>query len=145
MVFYLATCKFKSSPCEFHCQSYTNFIEGIFRRFRKFHSCQFDSFENFIISSIAFFSVLCCLVCPPLAILTSVLPCLRSKDYGVFQFIEKKPRQTADPSFQGHLGVLHEIGWVRAFFICCVLTCFGFFPGVLFAASVSIYHLLRFW
>jgi uncharacterized membrane protein YqaE (UPF0057 family) len=160
-----ATCKFKSSPCEFHCQSYTNFIEGIFRRFRKFHSCKFDSFENFIINPIAFFSVLCCFApifififfalislavclvcyCPPLAILTSALPCLRSKDYGVFQFIEKKPRQTADPSFQGHLGAWHEIGWVRAFFICCVLTCFGFFPGVLFAASVSIYHLLRFW
>jgi hypothetical protein len=140
-------------------------MEGFFQRFGKFYRCKiFDSLENFIISSIAFFSVICCFApifififvvlvsvgvclvcyCPPLAILTSALPCLRSKDYGVFQFIEKKPLQTADPSAQGHVTVWHEIGWVRAFFLCCVLTCFGFFPGVFFAAFVAGYHLLRF-
>jgi hypothetical protein len=125
----------------------------------------FESFPNFLAGLCAvcflfcwFFPVALCILvvlvsfalqliffCPPLAILTSAMPCLRSKDYGVFSFLDKDPQQRADPSFQGHVGAWHEIGWVRAFLICCVLTCFGFFPGVLFAASMSMYHLLRFW
>jgi hypothetical protein len=58
------------------------------------------------------------------------------------QFLEKPPQIRADLSSQGHVNVWYEIGWVRAFFIC-VLTCFGFFPGVIFAAFVASFHFRR--
>jgi hypothetical protein len=140
-------------------------MNGFFQYFSIFYNCDmFKSIQNFIISPIAFFGVICCYTpilicifvnlvclavylvccCPPLAILTSALPCLRSSDYGVFNFTEKI-NQRADPSDHGHVTMWYEIGWVRAFFICCALTCFGFFPGVFFATFVAVNHLMGFY
>jgi hypothetical protein len=125
----------------------------------------FDSFQNFLFGSLGCFTMFCLILpiglwilvilvitalqlifyCPPFAILTSALPFLRAKDYGVYNFLEKSPQTRADPSIQGHVTLWYEIGWVRAFFICCILTCFGFFPGVIFAAFMAGYHVFRHW
>eukprot|EP01080_Neovahlkampfia_damariscottae_P007595 gene7595-11918_t len=92
--------------------------------------------------SLAIYLVLCC---PPLAIIVSALPCLRSKNYEVFSQFESKPENRADPSQQGHVTKWYEIGWIRALILCCFLTMFGFFPGVIFASYIGIYHVIRFW
>ena len=85
------------------------------------------------------------LFCPPLAVIVSALPCLRSKEYHVFQHFEKSPESRADPSQQGHVTKWYEVGWIRALIICTILTCFGFFPGVILAAYIGIYHVIRYW
>jgi uncharacterized membrane protein YqaE (UPF0057 family) len=128
-------------------------------------NCQFfESFTSFIAGLCGtcilicwFFPVAFCLLvfllslalqlvfyCPPLAILTSAMPCMRARESHVYDFFEKQPQQRADPSIQGHVTVWHEIGWLRAFFLCCLLTCFGFFPGVIFAVSIAILHILKY-
>jgi uncharacterized membrane protein YqaE (UPF0057 family) len=38
----------------------------------------------------------------------------------------------------------HELGWVRAFALCCILTLFGWFPGVAFATYIACRHFIRF-
>jgi hypothetical protein len=158
-------CEFKSSPCESQCKPCTNIMDTFLNYFEKCYHCEtFKDCQNFILSPIAFLCVVCCFApillcifvnliigaiflvfyCPPLAILTSAMPCLRSRESEVYFFLEKEPEERADPSSQGHVTLWHEIGWVRAFFLCCLLTCFGFFPGVFFAGSVAIHHVLKY-
>jgi hypothetical protein len=158
-------CEFDGTPCESQCYPCSNAFK-CGQCFDILFDCEmFESFQNFLLGSIGCFTMFCLILpigiwtlvflasialqlicyCPPLAILTSALPCLRAKDYGVYSFFEKAPQTRADPSVQGHVNVWHEIGWVRAFFLCCVLTCFGFFPGVIFAAFVAGFHLFRNW
>jgi uncharacterized membrane protein YqaE (UPF0057 family) len=38
----------------------------------------------------------------------------------------------------------YELGWVRAFVLCCILTLFGWFPGVAFATYIACRHFIRF-
>jgi hypothetical protein len=85
------------------------------------------------------------LVCyfPPLAVLNLALPCYKSEILEVFTFFEKDPEQRADSFSGGHVTVWYEIGWMRAFLLCCILTCFGFFPGVFFAAFVTGLYLWK--
>jgi hypothetical protein len=70
---------------------------------------------------------------------------LRANEYGVYKFLEKSSENRADPTSQGHVTLWYEIGWIRAFLICCLLTLFGFLPGVLFAAGIGCHHLLKYW
>eukprot|EP01080_Neovahlkampfia_damariscottae_P004794 gene4794-8380_t len=83
------------------------------------------------------------LFCPPLTVLLSALPCLRSDRYDVYEYFESKQNR-ADPSEQGHVHFWHEKGYVRAFLICCLLTLFGFLPGVIFACIIAINHFIRY-
>eukprot|EP01080_Neovahlkampfia_damariscottae_P009200 gene9200-1286_t len=95
-------------------------------------------------------SCMSCIACwlvwflPPGAIFVSALPCLQSKEMKVFSQFESDPQDRADPSEKGHVHFWHEKGWVRALLICCLLTLFGFVPGVIFANYIAFRHAYKF-
>jgi hypothetical protein len=158
-------CKLRNSPCEKSFGSCPNTMDGIFHYFGKCHHCEmFKSIPNFILSPISCCFLICCIFpllicvlvglvcgavglvfyCPPFAILVSAMPCLRSKESQVYESFDIDPGQRADSSNQGHVTLWYEINWVRAFLICCILTCFGFFPGIFFAGSIAILHIIKY-
>jgi uncharacterized membrane protein YqaE (UPF0057 family) len=72
-------------------------------------------------------------LCPPLAILISAGPFLKAKELEVYSTFENEAEQKK----------WHQIGWVRAFFLCSLFTIFGYFPGVFFAAYFIFLHFVR--
>jgi hypothetical protein len=54
----------------------------------------------FILISIPFY-LIC--FCPPLLIILSALPCLRSEKYGVYDFLDGTLKTRADPAEVGHV------------------------------------------
>jgi hypothetical protein len=150
-------CDFHVTPFKSQCAPYSQFSTKIASYFNLLlQGRMFESFQNFFLAFaggvilfcfflpalFCFFFIVVCVAllmifyCPPLAILTLALPCMKSEEYKTFQLVEK-------PSAKVHWGSSwYEIGWVRAFIICCILTCCGFFPGVFFAAVVASFHVL---
>jgi uncharacterized membrane protein YqaE (UPF0057 family) len=88
---------------------------------------------------------------PPLAILVSALPFLKGLQYNVFDKFEPAKADIYDGGskdyFNRKLGKKlewYEHGWVRAFFLCSLLTLLGWIPGVCFAAYIGIVHFRTF-
>jgi uncharacterized membrane protein YqaE (UPF0057 family) len=79
---------------------------------------------------------------------------VRGEENGVFEMFEKKIER-ADPSNSGHYEPCELLskffsfflkskrGWVRCFFISCILCLFGWFPSVIFGHFMCFYHIYR--
>ena len=90
-------------------------------------------------------SIPCCFIlfAPPFTILFSALPFLKANKMGLYKkYQSSNAYERADPSEQGHEYMWYEIGWVRAFILCCFLTLFGWFPGVAFASYIIFKFLI---
>jgi hypothetical protein len=116
-------------------KSLGNFFKSIVASCNLF--CYIIPVSVFIFTCFAncFTQLICC--CPPLAIIFLALPWFRGKQYNVYSFLEKRI-----DSDESQYRKWHQTGWVRVFFISCVLTLFGFFPGVFFVFGVTIYHMI---
>jgi hypothetical protein len=76
--------------------------------------------------------------CPPFAIIFLAFPWFGGKQFKIYSFLEKEI-----DSDENQYRTWYQTGWIRVFLISCLLTLFGFFPGVLFVFGVTVYHLIR--